>query len=184
MAAKKLPDLSFVRECLDYDPDTGVFTWRARPLHHFANKASQHRMNMRDHGRIAGSRHDAGRYGERIYWGIRLAGRFYPAHRIAWLLTYGLDPGRMEIDHINNDGLDNRITNLRLATRSENAANSRVQGSVSGIKGVQQNGSGYMARIRADGRSIYLGTFRTIEEAVEARREAAARLHGIYARHG
>jgi len=90
----------------------------------------------------------------------------------------------MEIDHINNDGLDNRITNLRLATRSENAANSRVQGSVSGIKGVQQNGSGYMARIRADGRSIYLGTFRTIEEAVEARREAAARLHGIYARHG
>jgi hypothetical protein len=139
---------------------------------------------MRDTGRRAGSKHDAGRFGERIYWGIRLAGDFYPAHRLAWLLVYGIDPGPLEIDHINGDGLDNRIANLRLATRGENSSNSqRHFDTSSGIKGVQRNGSGYMARIKANGKVHYLGTFRTLEAAIEARRKAADVLHGVFVKH-
>jgi hypothetical protein len=184
MAASKLPDIDFVRECLDYDPDSGVFRWRARPQHHFLNPESMKRMHARDAGRVAGSKHISGRHNERIYWGIRLAGIFYPAHRIAWLLIYRIDPTPLEIDHINGDGLDNRIANLRLATRAENASNARrALDNISGTKGVQSNGNGYMARIRVHGKQHYLGTFRTLEEAVEARRKAADELHGVFARH-
>ena len=184
MAARKLPDIEFVRECLDYDPDTGIFTWRERPLAHFSSPHGQLITNARDAGKAAGSKHEAGRQGERIYWGIRIAGVFYPAHRLAWLLVYGIDPGQYEIDHIDGDGLNNRITNLRLATRGENSSNSRRRSSVlSGVKGVQANGSGFMARITKDGETHYLGTFRTPEEATEARRKAAAAMHGVFVRH-
>jgi len=180
MAANKLPDIRFVRECLDYDPDTGLLIWRERPLHHFSNAASQKRMNACYAGKTAGAGHAAGKQGKWSYWGVRLAGVFYPAHRLAWLLFHGIDPEPLEVDHINGDGLDNSIANLRLATRSQNALNGRAHSdSQTRVKGVQRNGSGYAARIMLHGKSYYLGTFPSVYEAAAARRAEMKRL-GIF----
>jgi hypothetical protein len=185
MAATKLPEIGFVRECLDYDPETGVFTWRERPLRHFANARGWWQWNPKLAGKPAGSRHN-GAYGK-IYWCIRLAGHIWLAHRVAWLLVHGADPWPDEVDHIDGDPLNNRIANLRLATRSQQSANSRRQsrGTITGVKGVTPNGrsNGYDARITLDGKTHYIGHFSTIEEAAEARRKAAIQLYGEFHRH-
>jgi hypothetical protein len=80
-----------LRELLNYDPDTGVFTWRVRPVH-------SHRV-----GDIAGSVRTT-----RGYRLIGVAGRVYKAHRLAWLYMMGEWP-KDQIDHINRDPSDNRF---------------------------------------------------------------------------
>jgi hypothetical protein len=108
------------------------------------------------------------------------------AHRLAWLLVHEDDPVS-GIDHIDGDPLNNRIKNLRLATQSQQRFNARPRThSRTGIKGVTLNGDrrGYDARITIEGKTQYLGYFRTIEDAAKARREAAERLHGEFVRHG
>ena len=62
------------------------------------------------------------------YREVRLKGCNYRAHRVAWAIYYGEDPGDLEVDHINHDRDDNRISNLRLVTRSENRENQRSMG--------------------------------------------------------
>lgn len=101
-------------------------------------------------------------------------------HRV--LLSAGLG---IEVDHINGDGLDNRSANLRLCNRAQNAKNRRVNSnSKSGIKGVRFDESKrvWEARIRCDGRRISLGRFKNKDQAAEAYRSAAMRLHGAFAR--
>lgn len=88
---------------IHYDPGTGVFTWSVAG----AGIAK---------GREAGT---TTCHGYRV---IRLGRYGYRAHRLAWFLSYGKWPVG-EIDHINGDKLDNRITNLRDVTRAENAQN-------------------------------------------------------------
>ena len=190
MAARKLPDIGFVRECLDYDPDTGIFTWRERPAHHFpdARTWNPRTWNIRFAGKQAGSRNQSGP--RRIFWEIAFgAAGAFKAHRLAWLLVYG-EPVPELIDHINADALDNRIVNLRVADKSGNGMNQRLSTrNTSGIKGVFKHAKRYpktpfVAYLTVKGRRHHLGYFATEEEAVEARREAAIRLHGEFARHG
>jgi hypothetical protein len=83
---------------------------------------------------------------------IKFRNRTYPAHRVAWFLHYGEDPGGKEIDHINGIKTDNRIDNLRLALPIQNAAN-RVR------KGFRKKDGKYEARIRFDGVETYLGRY-------------------------
>jgi hypothetical protein len=186
MAANKLPDPGFVRECLDYDPDTGAFTWRDRPQRHFISVVKgMLSWNAKWAGKPAGSVHRGAR--GKIYWTIRLDGAPILAHRLAWLLMRG-DPGQSEIDHIDGDPLNNRIANLRLATRSEQRANARrfLRGTITGVKGVTVSSGRkilrYDARVTVNGVTHYLGCFDTIEEAAEVRRRAAIALHGEFHR--
>jgi hypothetical protein len=91
----------------------------------------------------------------------------------------------MEVDHIDGDGLNNRRSNLRLATSSENKWNrGRLSTNTSGYKGVSwHNGAKrWQASIRVAYRLIYLGAFQTPEDAHAAYCEAAARLHGDFAK--
>jgi len=108
------------------------------------------------------------------------------AHRLIWLYVYG-EPVPPLIDHIDGNPHNNRINNLRAATKSQNMVNSGIQkNNTSGFRGVQKapnQRTGFAAYIRADGRYIHLGTFATIEDAAQARRDAANKLHGEYARH-
>jgi hypothetical protein len=187
MAASKLPEIGFVRECLDYDPDTGVFRWRERPPSHFLNGEfgrGWRSWNAKWADKPAGAKHWGAR--GKIYWTIRLASTPILAHRLAWLVIHG-DPGDWEIDHIDGDPMNNRIVNLRLATRHEQRANARLysRGTVTGVKGVTPNGrsNGYDARITVNRKTHYIGHFATIEEAAEARRKAAVELHGEFHRH-
>jgi hypothetical protein len=85
-------------------------------------------------------------------------------------------------DHRNHDTLDNRRSNLRIATRVEQQRNKRKNSkNTSGFKGVYPKNKGYAAAIKVGGKQIYLGTRKTAEAAHVLYREAALRLHGEFA---
>jgi hypothetical protein len=87
-----------LRELLSYDPNTGALRWKAR----------RHRRKVK--------RESA------QYVRIQIEGRLYQAHRVAFAIHYGRWP-LPEVDHADRDQSNNRIRNLREATRSQNAAN-------------------------------------------------------------
>ena len=159
-----------VRELLDYDAESGVMTWRRRH-----NGTPQ--WNARYAGTRAGNKTTGG------YIAIQVAKRLYLAHRLAWLWVYGQWP-QGEMDHINCVKDDNRITNLRLATRGQNEWNKHTNSrNSSGFKGVtSRDGRRWSAKIRDNYRIIRLGNFDTPEEAHEAYAEAAKALRGDFAR--
>ena len=102
-----------LRAALHYNPDTGVFTWRPREP-----ESVYGWWNGRYAGKPAGHLKPPGS-GRARYRAIHLYGRDYLAHRIAWLYMTGRWPSG-DIDHVDGDGLNYRIANLREASRSEN----------------------------------------------------------------
>lgn len=156
--------LTWVREHLNYQPETGVFTWIKTPAN--AVKVGQRA------GGISGS-------GYRYIW---IRGRAYSEHRLAWLFVYGRWPEN-HVDHINGVLDDNRLCNLRDATRSQNQANrAATRKSKSGFKGVHSHGRKWVASIQRDKQPTYLGTFDTAELAHAAYAVAAKELFGDFAR--
>lgn len=120
-----------------------------------------------------------GRY-RQIYW----KGYRFLEHRLIWLICTGVWPGQF-VDHINMNGHDNRIANLRLASTADNNRNRTKQGNnASGYKGVHfyKQRRKWRARIMKDGVQHTLGFFDDPEEAAAAYAEAAARFHGVFAR--
>lgn len=157
------------RSLFDYDLLTGVFTWK--PRHGWG-------PSKKWAGTIAGSINSEG------YRNISIRGRMHKAHRLAWLLVFGEMPS-CEIDHINGDTQDNRIANLRLATRTENARNKGAnRASATGVKGVsfRADKGKFFARIKIGGISKHLGYFSTVDLAAAAYNEEAAKLFGEFAR--
>ena len=127
-----LPPISFLKECFSYDPDTGILMWKRRPRHHFSRDRDWRTFNTTFSGRQAGRR-EGGVGGK--YIKVTAGQSSFRCHRAAWAIHYGVDPYGALIDHINNDGTDNRIANLRLATFSQNGQNQKAQ-SNSKLKGV------------------------------------------------
>lgn len=150
-----------LRELLDYDPLTGIFTWRTR-------RGSVPRGGV------------AGHLGAHRYVVIKLGRRRHRAHRLAWLHTHGVWPA-LHIDHINGVRHDNRLVNLREANHSENAQNQPHlrANNTSGFLGVTWSARDkrWQAGININKKRIHLGHFHTAEEASAAYREAKARLH-------
>ena len=154
-------DFELFSQYLSYDLETGEFTWKISP-----SRGSKV-------GDIAGTTsHD--------YRRIRLHGKAYFAHRIAILITEGAWPPN-EIDHIDGDKSNNRLANLRHATRSENNQNQRRahKGSRSGVLGAyfHKRMKKWQSSVAVDGKSFHLGTFSTMEEAQSRYLEAKRRLH-------
>lgn len=160
-----------LRAALDYNPRTGVFTWKPRqPGDKFNTWA----------GRRAGC---VKRGAEHEYIMIRINYQLYRAHRLAFLWVTGVWP-EFEIDHRNHDGLDNRWSNLRLATSSQSSMNTRLRrDNTSGLKGVwfEKRRRHWVAEVIAEGKKHHLGSFPTAEAAKAARDKAARRLHGKFA---
>lgn len=108
------------------------------------------------------------------YRTIRYQGKDYRAHRLAWYLTYGVWP-LGDIDHINKDKLDNRITNLREATRSQNMQNCNRK--VHGCRGVRKVGSKWKVQVWLGTKFKYYGYYTDYNEACEVSRKAHKELH-------
>jgi len=158
----QLPSQAELRALLDYDPDTGVLTWRI---------ATSPRARA---GAVAGTTQSCG------YRQIGVNGRRILAHRIAWAISIGEWPAS-QIDHINGIRDDNRILNLREATPGQNNQNQRraKSHSKSGFLGVyfRADRGQWQADIRIDGKNKYLGRFATAELAHSAYLAAKADLH-------
>lgn len=114
---------------------------------------------------------------------VKVFGRRYVAHRLAWLIVKGRWP-RRPVDHRNNRPYDNRWRNLRMVSESQNRMNSkRYANNTTGHKGVTRTRSGrYAASIAADGQSHWLGVHGSIKSAGRAYRRAARKYHRGYAR--
>ncbi len=157
--------VELLRNVLSYNADTGKFRWLVS-------------RGKRKAGDVAGKHACNG------YWRIKLFGKEYPAHRLAWFFFYGEWPDG-QVDHINLDKIDNRIVNLRQATVSENQHNKHHQNNnTSGFKGVSKfkRTGRWRSEIMVDGHKHYLGSFATAEEAADAYAGAAMRLHAEFAR--
>lgn len=111
-------------------------------------------------------------------------GKKYRAHNLAWFYVYGEWPDR-QIDHKDGNPSNNAISNLRLATRSQNQFNRRKQrNNTSGFKGVYWIGhmNKWLAKAVVRGKQHHLGYFHDAKEAHAAYCEGIKRLHGEYGR--
>lgn len=151
----------YVRQHLDYDQDAGVFRWKSvRP----GRKA----------GAVAGCVQAGG------YVGIKLDGRLYKAHRLAWLYVNGQWPSD-HVDHVDCNRSNNAISNLRIATPAQNAARRPTKRAIAPSRGVFPHGPGFVARIHHAGKRHYLGYFRSESEARSAYEAKAKEIHGEFA---
>jgi len=140
-----------VRSLFDYNPDTGLLLWK-----------------IRSHGRRADR---AGSRGTSGYIKVETGGKIFLSHRLIWLWNFGYFPEN-EIDHINGDGSDNRLSNLREATRSCNLFNRKYKGKeeVTGVcKSYRKGERVYIAAICKDGNSTWLHESSDYVEAVAYR---------------
>lgn len=128
---------------------------------------------------------EAGSLSHYGYIEIRYKNKLYKAHRIIFLMFHGYLP--KEIDHINCNRIDNRIENLRPATRSENNRNTRLQTrNKTGYKGVwfDKERNKYQAYIRVNNKRIHLGRFATAEEADKVVKQHREIYHKDFANNG
>lgn len=159
--------LQRLKEVVEYNPETGVFTWRVQlaPRGKAGTKAG---CNDPSSGYVL----------------LRIDGKLYRAHVLAWFYSHGTWPVSL-IDHKNCKRDDNRLSNLRPASHSQNFQNGRRRrDNTSGMKGVSWDRSRnlWKAQICVYGKRICLGRFPKKEQAGAAYLAAADRFFGEFAR--
>lgn len=152
-----------LKALLSYDPSTGIFTWLVN------------RGNLKNAGSIAGSLNRGG------YAQLQISGKCYRIHRLAWFYVHGVFPDG-DLDHINGDRTDNRIENLRVCSKQQNALNKLPQRN--GFKGVtlHKRTGKFQAQITKSNKNHYLGLFSTEQAAAQAYDAASSVLHGDFGR--
>ena len=165
-----------IKDRLTYDPESGDLTWLKIEEKDRHDKS----YNTKNEGNRAGYLHK-----ESGYYYVGVAGKALRLHRVAWFLHYGVWP-KQGLDHINRVRSDNKITNLRDVSRKENQRNlSKANNNNSGVTGVcmRKDNGRWKAQIQVDGRSIHLGYFENIKDAIEAR-ISAEQSYGFHKTHG
>lgn len=164
--AKPLPSIQRLNELCDYSPETGLIRWKVNE-------------RKRRAGQVVGTLNKAG------YLVCSIDGNLFYVHRIAWAICNGSIDHELQIDHINGDRADNRISNLRICDNAQNNWNKGVsKANSSGFKGafLDKRDGRWAARIRVRDVIVTLGRFDTPELAHMAYCKAAAELHGEFAR--
>lgn len=163
-----------LKEKLNYDPDTGIFTW--------INTIHKERLNKK-----AGSI-SSDKLGKR-YIKIHVGGKRYLAHHLASLYMTGEFPETV-MDHIDGDGINNKWENLRCVTSSDNSKNRKIRlDNTSGVCGVCWHKGNKRWRVQISlmecGKSkrVFVGEFKNIDDAILARKQAE-KLHGYHKNHG
>jgi HNH endonuclease/AP2 domain len=162
-------DYEFAKEWLRYNDETGDLFWIKSP---------NGRVKI---GSIAGFE-----INKPNYRCVCFRGRYYLSHRIAWLLKTGILPDS-KIDHKDRNGLNNKWSNLRLASDQQNQANrQRGINNTSGYKGVfwHKSSRKWCSAIMVNGKNKWLGTFISPEDAQVAYLAAAKMYFGEYANAG
>lgn len=149
------------KELLDYNQKTGIFIWKVNRPPLKAGQRAGCEIKIKKPS------------GYKTYRSIRIKKRHNYEHRLAWEFINGEIPKGMQVDHENGNPSDNRISNLRLATQSENNMNRRTSPK-SGHIGVYKHNqsSGWCAEVSYKGKKVFRGYYPTKDEAVAARKEA------------
>ena len=183
MAKKPIPSPDDLRKILDYDPVTGILTWKPRSVEMFkAGRPTAEHARAWWNARYAGKQAGAISLG---YLKVSVFDLRIQAHRVCWAIHYGEWP-EGQIDHINGDRTDNRIANLRVVTNAENMRNKkRPANNISGVVGVywEALANRWRAGIGVDGAWHSLGVFTSFDEACAARAAAELKL-GFHPNHG
>lgn len=161
-----------IKEMLSYDPETGVFRWNHLKIPPYPA------WNTKFAGKKAGKINGDG------YVSIRIKGKDYLAHRLAILVSGQSLDGF--VDHVNGSRTDNRLSNIRVVSRGENARNQkRHSTNRSGHTGVTWNSriGKWQAQVKRDGQNCYIGVFAEITDAIDAVSDARAKL-GFHKNHG
>ena len=162
---------------LSYDPESGTITWKARLPEQFSDSLySAERKCSQWNTRYAGKK--AGSFDESTgYLVIRLGGKSFKSHRVAWCLFYGEDVDGV-IDHVDGDKLNNKIKNLRSTSLNGNARNTtRRRSGEAGVVWYEKNKK-WRAQIWSNGKNICLGYFDNKEDAFEARKQGEINIWG------
>lgn len=178
---KPLPPPEYIREILDYNPETGVLTWKKRNDLNFDTRLANKPVKKRDGG---------GTY-TRPQINIKYNGIQKDVYyaRLVWCWVHGKwpDPEKV-IDHINGDHMDDRIENLREVTMSENMRNAKqYKNNTSGVVGVIYEKASNKWRVNITPpnttKSKYLGSFKNKEDAIKVRKDAE-KMYGYHQNHG
>jgi len=184
MAKDKL-SLDYLKECLDYNQETGVFVWKTRPIHHFSAEWQFVNWNKRWPGKEAGWKDAASHDKTKFYWKISVNSENYKAHRLAWVFITGEWPEN-SIDHVDGDRLNNSSINLRDASNWDNATNQkRRKDNKSGVTGVvwSKQVNKWYANGRINNKLESLGFFEDKFEAICARKSWEIK-NGFHINHG
>lgn len=152
-----------VRQLFDYDPKNGALTWAVD------------RSRLAKKGTVAGSVYSNG------YRVVGVDQTYYLVHRLVWVHHYG-EPPKLNVDHINGDRLDNRIANLRDVSKSKNAQNQRkCHGDKKSCDLIgatwDKSNKNWKAQLVLNRKTVYIGRFKTPEDAHAAYLEAKRKLH-------
>lgn len=175
---KEIPSQEYLRECFEYRD--GWLFWKRRPVEHFVTADACNKWGNKMAGKRAGHISSDGKYIK-----ITLGKTDFYAQRIIWTWHYGVIPPGMEMDHIDGNGLNNKIENLRLATVGQNMANRGVWKTKKSKlpKGVTLDKYGrFRARVVKNRKTFVIGYYHTPEEASKAYQESANLFHGEFAR--
>jgi hypothetical protein len=151
-----------LKEILDYNPETGIFIWKAR-----AGKKTKV-------GSVAGCK------GPRGSIQIGFDYQIYPAHRLAWLYVYGELSDEYDVIHVNHKNDDNKIENLRCTTKVATLVRCGRIKPINSVKtlGIYFTSSGWKASIKVNSKSVCLGTFSNKVGAEAAYNKAKRRIKG------
>jgi len=161
-----------------YDEESGKLFWKLRPRDTFPTQGGFIKFNTNFAGKEAGSKDPDG--------GLKVGvlKKTYKVHRIIWALHYGYWP--KQVDHIDGNRSNNKLENLRDVDQQENCRNRAISSiNTSGTVGVywHTKHKQWQSRIRVNGKLLHLGYFKTISDAVEARK-CAEKEHGFHPNHG
>lgn len=177
--SSKLPSQKYLQECFAYDPTNGLLTWKERPRNHFKTERGWIMWNSRFPNKLA-----LNYLGEEGYLVGTLGDFTVKAHRVIFKWWTGTEPHT--ILHAEGKTTDNRIGSLSVGTQADNMKDQKKpKNNTSGVVGVSWHkiANKWLAKIKINGKSRYLGLFEDIESAANARKSAEIEL-GFHVNHG
>lgn len=168
MKAKSLPNLNYLKECFEIDSNyQSGLKWKIRPAEHFKSEFARNIWIGKNSGRMAGSKMANG------YYYVKINNSTYLNHRVIFAIYNNIiDFDSKQIDHIDNNKLNNNPKNLRLSNAFQNQHNkSKQKNNTSGEKNIflVKTNNKYRCTMRYYGKNIHIGIFDTLEEAITAR---------------